>query len=279
VVSLKISDLFSIEGKTALLTGAGGFLGRTMAQALLENGARLVAFGRSDRFMEETAGWAEKYGAARVRAVRVDMYESETLEAVLRTVAAEEKVDVLINNAHEISEKTGFNVPEGSLEQGNFDVWIRNLTGGVCWPAITTKILGEDMKRRGRGSIINISSMYGVVAPSPLLYEGTSFINPLAYSAAKAGMLALTRYTASFWGRHGVRANAILPGPFSNTVDDGPNSVAKDDPFLSRLHDRTCLGRTGVPEELAGPLVFLASDASSYMTGHALAIDGGWSII
>jgi gluconate 5-dehydrogenase len=120
--------------------------------------------------------------------------------------------------------------------------------------------------------------MYALVAPSPRLYEGTSFINPPGYSASKAALLALTRYVASFWGPYGVRSNAILPGPFSNTEQDGPNSVRQGDAFLERLKARTCLGRTGRPEELVGALLFLASDASSYVTGQALVVDGGWTV-
>jgi len=116
------------------------------------------------------------------------------------------------------------------------------------------------------------------VAPSPQLYEGTDFINPPGYSASKAALLAFTRYTASFWGPFGVRANAILPGPFSNTEETTANSVRKDDPFLDRLKARTVLGRLGEPAELAGAVLFLASDASSFMTGQALVVDGGWSI-
>jgi NAD(P)-dependent dehydrogenase (short-subunit alcohol dehydrogenase family) len=120
--------------------------------------------------------------------------------------------------------------------------------------------------------------MYGLVAPSPRLYEGTEFVNPPGYSAAKAAMLAVTRYLASFWGSYGVRANAIVPGPFSNTEDDGPNAVPANDPFLKRLGERTALGRVGRPAELAGALLFLASDASSYVTGQAVVVDGGWTI-
>jgi gluconate 5-dehydrogenase len=135
------------------------------------------------------------------------------------------------------------------------------------------------MKQRGRGSIVNISTMYAQVAPDPRLYEGTTFVNPPGYSSAKAGMVAFTRYVASFWGSYGIRANAILPGPFSNTEDAGPNSVDLADPFLVRLGNKTSLGRRGQPEELAGALLFLASDASSYVTGHALAVDGGWTAI
>ena len=133
------------------------------------------------------------------------------------------------------------------------------------------------MKAARRGSIVNVATMYAVVAPSPRLYEGTRFMNPPGYSAAKAGMLAFTRYVAAFWGQYGIRSNAILPGPFSNTEDAGSNSVNAGDPFLDRLKDRTCLGRIGHPSELVGALLFLASDASSYVTGQGLLVDGGWT--
>jgi gluconate 5-dehydrogenase len=120
--------------------------------------------------------------------------------------------------------------------------------------------------------------MYGLVAPSPQLYEATDKVNPPAYSVAKAGILAFTRYVAAYWGPFGVRSNAILPGPFSNVGGETENSVDEDDPFLGRLRSRTALGRPGHPDELAGALIFLASDASSYVTGHGLVVDGGWTI-
>jgi gluconate 5-dehydrogenase len=136
------------------------------------------------------------------------------------------------------------------------------------------------MKEQGSGSIINISTMYALVAPRPHLYAGTDFVNPPAYSASKAALLSFTRYVASFWGMHGIRANAILPGPFSNTVDvGGANSVENDSPFMQRLKGFTCLGRIGRPQELAGALLFLASDASSFMTGQGISIDGGWTAV
>ena len=187
-------------------------------------------------------------------------------------------MDILINNAHELGPSTGFNTPEGSLEKAGPDQWLRHLTAGVCWAATTVQKVGEGMKTRGRGSIINISTMYALVAPSPRLYEGTNFLNPPGYSASKAALLAFTRYVASFWGPFGVRANAILPGPFSNTQDQSANSVPPETAFLERLRERTCLHRIGKPEELAGAILFLASDASSYVTGQALVVDGGWTV-
>jgi NAD(P)-dependent dehydrogenase (short-subunit alcohol dehydrogenase family) len=280
LVRLDATSLFSLEGKTAVLTGATGFLGRTMARALLANGARLIALGRSDRLAPLTKEWAAEFGSDRVRPYRVDMYDLEALRAVLETIIDQEMpADVLINNAHELGPGTGFNTPDGGLETATLEQWMRNLTGGVYWAALTTQKIGGTMKKRGGGSIVNISTMYARVAPSPRLYEGTDLINPPGYSAAKAGLVALTRYTASFWGAYGVRANAILPGPFTNTEDSGPNSVSASDPFLERLKERTCLARTGRPHELVGALLFLASDASSYVTGHELVVDGGWTVI
>lgn len=278
-MNLDAAKLFSLEGKTAVLTGASGFLGRTMARALLANGARVVALGRSDRLEAEVDDWAGEFGGDRVAARRVDMYDLPALRAALDEVAAAEPaLEVLVNNAHELGPGTGFNVPDGALDESTEEQWMRNLTGGVYWSVLTTQRLGAAMKRRGRGSIVNIATMYAAVAPSPQLYEGTSFINPPGYSASKAALMAFTRYTASFWGPHGVRANAILPGPFSNTQDSGPNSVRQGDFFLERLKARTCLGRTGRPEELVGALLYLASDASSYVTGQGLVVDGGWTV-
>lgn len=255
-MSLDAGSLFSLAGRTAVLTGASGFLGRTFTEALLANGARVVVIGRSSRLETETARWAERFGRDRVTSLRVDMYDVQALTRGLERIAAEEeRIDVLINNAHELGPQTGFNVPEGSLEQASYEQWMRNLTGGVYWAALAVQKLGPRMRAAGHGSIVNISTMYAAVAPSPRLYEGTPFLNPPGYSASKAALLAFTRYVASFWGPHGIRANAILPGPFSNTEDAGPNAVNPNDSFVGRLRDRTCLGRIGKPQELAGALL------------------------
>jgi len=279
-VNVQASSLFSLEGRTALLTGASGFLGRTFARTLLSNGARLIALGRSERLDAGSADWAREFGAERVQSYRVDMYDLAALAKVLdEIVAREPAVDILINNAYELGPNTGFNTDGGALEAAALEQWMRHFTAGMYWPALTVQKLGPAMKARSHGSIINISTMYAVVAPDPRLYEGTKFLNPPGYSSAKAAMLAFTRYVASFWGSHGIRANAILPGPFSNTEEAGSNSVDAADPFLGRLRERTCLGRLGRPDELAGALLFLASDASTYVTGHALTVDGGWTII
>jgi len=278
---VKRDSLFSLEGRTAVLTGASGFLGRTFALALLANGARVVALGRSARLEQEAKSWASEFGEDKIAFHAIDMYDVAALNALCDRIAGEERsVDILVNNAHELGAATGFNIPEGSLENASFDQWQRNLQGGVYWAVQTTQRLGVRMKEQSRGSIINIATMYASVAPRPQLYEGTTSLNPPGYSASKAALVAFTRYTASFWGREGVRANCISPGPFSNTEDvEGQNSVADDSPFVQRLKGYTVMNRIGRPIELCGALLFLASDASSYVTGQNFNIDGGWTAV
>ena len=276
-MSLHRDRLFDLTGQTALVTGASGFLGRTLCETLLTNGARVMAVGRSASLLEQCDEWALRFGDSMVVPCQIDLSDVDAFETFLGTLATM-KVDVLVNNAFEMGSGCGFNVPEGDLDHISMGMLSRNMAGGVYWPVRLMQAVGGGMKERQTGVIINISSMYGLVAPSPLLYEGTSFMNPVGYSAAKAGMLALTRYAASFWGRDGIRVNAILPGPFSNVETVTENSVLPESPFLDRLRERTALGRTGAAFELAGALLFLSSDASSFVTGHALVVDGGWTI-
>lgn len=278
--ALERNQLFSLEGKTAVLTGASGFLGRTFALALLANGARVIALGRSERLLKEADGWANEFGADKIVVKQIDMYDQSALNDLCDSIAVNEKsIDVLVNNAHELGAATGFNVSEGSLENSSFDQWQRNLQGGVYWAVQTTQRLGIKMKDQQRGSIINIATMYATVAPRPQLYEGTTSLNPPGYSASKAALAAFTRYTASFWGTSGVRANCISPGPFSNTEDTTENAVAEDSPFVKKLKGYTVLNRIGRPIELCGALLFLASDASTYVTGQNLIVDGGWTAV
>lgn len=272
-------SLFSLDGQTALVTGATGFLGRMMVEVLLDNGADVIALGRSNRLEALRKKVSRKFGSNRLIVHRIDMYDTAALSQLLdRIVESVPRINVLINNAHELGERTGFNTSRGSLEDSSEDQWLRNLIGGVYWAVLTTQKVGSVMKTHDGGSIINVSTMYALVAPDPMLYEGTNFLNPPGYSAAKAGLLAFTRYTASFWGKYNIRTNAIVPGPFSNTESQGENRVAPNDPFLQRLSNKTCLRRIGRAPDLAGAILFLASDASSFVTGHALVVDGGWTV-
>lgn len=275
-----ITNLFDISGKTILLTGATGFFGRYFTKGLLNQGAKLILLGRSEKLLTLAKDYRLRYGKERVIAARCDFYHRRELQRTLESLTSNHEVHVLINNAYDINRKTGFNHPKGRIEDATYSQWQAAFESGIYWAALSTQIICRQfIKSDISGSIINISSMYGVVSPDPRLYLDTSFFNPPSYGVAKAGLLALTKYTAAFFGRNGIRCNAISPGPFSNTEEESYNSVKKDDPFLKRLENKTLLGRTGHPRELVGALIYLASDASSYTTGHNLVIDGGWTVI
>ena len=273
-----IHQLFSLEGKTVIVTGACGFLGRNFVRGVLEAGARVVMISRSEAILQHLETYADEFGGAQIAAYQADFYDHHSLDKVLNDIVAAERIDVLVNNAFDISARTGFNTEEGTLELSDLDHWTSALESGIYWPVRTTQIIGAQMRELGSGNIINVSSMYGIISPNPRLYEGERYLNPPTYGVVKAGLLALTRYVASFWGEYNLRCNALVPGAFSNTEDQSYNSVPEDSPFLKKLEERTLLGRVGRPRDLLGALVFLASDASEYVTGQTIIVDGGWTV-
>ena len=273
-----VPELFSLAGRAALVTGATGLFGRTFCATLAAAGARIAVFGRSERTRELADSLVREYGPECAVAFVVDCADDAAFRRAM--AAADEQldgIDVLVNNAFEFSRETGFNDASGELGRISASQWMRALESGIYWQAAGIQVIGERMKLRGRGSIINISSMYARVAPDPALYEGRSTLNPPTYGAVKAGLVGLTRYVASFYGAHGVRCNALLPGAFPNP-EPGAYNAPRDTDFLDLLAQRTLLGRVGHVDDLRGALLFLASDASAYMTGQELVVDGGWTV-
>ncbi len=267
--------MFSLAGKSALVTGAAGFFGQYFARALADAGAFVVLVDRNEERLEALR--SER--PTQFVAFPVDLYDRARAQDILETIARRYPVDILINNAFDFSLRTGFNDSVGRLEHATFEQIQASFESGVYWAIQATQVVGERMRSRG-GSIINICSMYSIVAPSPLLYEGTEKFNPPGYGMAKAGLLQFTRYAAAFLGPR-VRVNALSPGAIPNTETATHNTVdpEAEAAFVQRLVDRTLLKRVGHPKDLIGPLVFLASDASAYMTGHNLVVDGGWTVV
>ena len=273
-----IESLFSLRGKVVVITGAAGYLGRACTEGLLLAGARVVMFGRGQKNEDYARQLKARYDQELIDFRCVDLYQDDQFRNVLSQIAdSYRSVDILVNNAFEFSKETGFNDPSGRMESISKSQWMRSLESGVYWHALATQVVGPYMVKQRSGSIINISSMYGIVSPDPDLYQGTDIFNPPSYGASKAALLALTRYYASFYGEYGIRCNAIVPGAFPNVDPDAYNSPNNDE-FITRLCAKTALKRYGKPEELVGAVVYLASDASSYMTGQTLVLDGGWTI-
>lgn len=256
---MSVSSLFSLEGKVALVTGASSGLGVTFATALADAGADVVLAARRVERLEEVAEVIRE-GGRRALPVACDVTDPEQVEAAAAEAVAEfGRIDVLIANAGSVPE--GFAMPEKlppALFAQSIDV---NLNG--TWN--TCQSVGRQMLLQGSGSIVIISSYTGLAGVPHF---------PPAYQAAKAALINISKSLAVSWADRGVRVNALAPGWFPSEMTD---LVLAAPAFRARIDDQAPLGRPGRPDELVGPLLLLASDASSYMTGSTITVDGGTS--
>jgi NAD(P)-dependent dehydrogenase (short-subunit alcohol dehydrogenase family) len=261
---VRTPDLFRLDGQLAFLSGAAGHLGREMAFALGEAGAKLILNGRNESRVKAFAEELTRAGIACDCAV-FDMMDLRIVRGFFADLG---KLHVLINNAVTMTPKSF----EGAQPE-DFDVAYRSSVGAAFEAVRAAKpALQRAAAERGDASVVNIASMYASVAPDPKLYSQPGQMSPPHYGAAKAGLLQLTRHLAAELGPSGVRVNALSPGPYPR-----PEVADKDPAFASRLAGRTMLGRTGRPEEIRGPVLFLASRASSFVSGSTLMADGGWT--
>jgi gluconate 5-dehydrogenase len=252
----------SLRGKVALITGATGHLGRAMAAALAEAGASVVASSRRIDDARAAADRLPRVADARHHAVAIDHMEEAPIAAGFSAaIESAGRIDVLVANAHEA---LGVDWRDVSAEQ--FNRQLMNATGYFLLARLTRDHL---VARRAAGSIVLLGSMYGVVGSYPDAYEGIGPASPVAYQALKGGIVQMARHLAVYWAKDRVRVNCLSPGPFP--------SEAAPAGLVERLEGKCPMERIGRPEELKGPIVFLASDASSYMTGQNLLIDGGWT--
>ena len=257
------SGMFDLTGRVALVAGGAGYLGRATCKGLAQLGAAVMV---ADLASEGAQALAEELvaGGAQAAALGLDIAEEASVHStVARTTSAFGQLDVLVNAAFCSIGKT---VDELRAEE--FDRANRvNLTG--------TFLLAREAARampRG-GSIILFASMYGQVAPDPRIYEPPMNPNPLEYGVGKAGVIQMAKYLGACWGPRGIRVNAIAPGPFPN------RAVQQQHPaFIKRLAGKVPMGRIGRQDEIAGTVAFLASNASSYLNGTTISVDGGWTI-
>ena len=238
-----------LAGQVAVVTGASGRLGPLWWKALAGAGATVVGLDLAP---------GEDIEAA-------DVTDRPALEAALTRIAERHGTPtVLVNNA-------GIDQPPDPEAAGEetLESFERTLGVNLAGTFNVTTVFGAAMVAAGRGSIVNIGSLYASIAPEPLFYDHIpGFVKPAAYSASKAGVVQLTRYFARLWGPHGVRVNAISPGGVAG---------GQDEQFLAKYTARVPLRRMAEPADLGGPLVFLASDAARYVTGHELRVDGGFT--
>jgi NAD(P)-dependent dehydrogenase (short-subunit alcohol dehydrogenase family) len=261
------TDPFDLTGRVVVVTGGLGLLGRQFTAAVAARGARAVA-------LDLAAASTATPPPAGVRVVHADVRDRGALEAALATIRAEVGVPhALINGAAIDSPPDAPSSENGPFETYPLESWNRVIDVNVTGLMLCCQVFGAAMAEAGRGSIVNISSIYGVVSPDQRIYayraeHGAPFVKPAAYSASKSALLNLSRYLATYWAPRGVRVNTLTLAGVANNQDAR---------FLEGYCARIPVGRMARPDEYNGAVVFLCSDASAYMTGANLVMDGGWT--
>ncbi len=259
-------NLFDLTGKVVAITGGAGNLGTAMTAALLEYGANVAVIGRVDRLGAEFMSWREK---GVLKFIARDLAEPDGARQALADAAARfGGLDVLVNNAA-YGGGSGGKSCEFRLDKIDDDTWNTGIDGTLGVAFRCTRAVIPLLEERGGGAIVNVGSMYGLVAPDFAIYGDDMPWNPPSYGAGKAGLIQFTRYCAAALAPKKIRVNALTPGPFPNVTPQ------TDAGFIERLSNKTMLRRTGRLEEISGALILLCSDASSFMTGSNIVVDGG----
>lgn len=270
-VETKISDIFSLKEKVAVVTGALGLLGKQHCEALSEAGASVIVCDLNE---SECAKFASTLPALAL-GIPADIKNKKSVKDLRDKILSNYgKIDILVNNAA-INDK--FEDPLSAMEESKFEnysleMFKKSLDVNVTGMFLCSQIIGTEMTNKGYGSIINIASTYGLVAPDQSIYKNEkgeqTFFKSAAYPVTKGAVISFTKFLAAYWGNKGVRVNTLTPGGVQDNQDEF---------FIKNYSKRTPLGRMAHPTDYKGALIFLASDASSYMTGANLIVDGGWT--
>jgi len=256
---------FDLSGKTILITGGYGYLGKAITESLVYHGGTVFVLARSKEKYSAAFQSHDQNGESLFFA-DCDISSTESIKKAFKDVNKQAGgIDVLINNAVYLSGQDPLSMSD--------EEWYSGIDGTLSSVFRCMREAIPYLKESSTPRIINVSSMYGMVTPDFDVYEDhPEFMNPPHYGAAKAGVLQLSKYYAGYLGNDGITVNAVTPGPFP------PDSIQEKKMFIKKLADNTLLKRIGTPEELAGAFVFLASDASTYITGQNIVVDGGWTV-
>lgn len=267
-------ELFTVQDKVVIVTGGIGQLGRQFSLALLDSGAKVAVFDVQVTEQKTIETFGNKYNDDQLMCLPVDITNRASLKSGLKEILANWGIPhALINNAALDSPPNAAVEENGPFEFYPEESWDKVMQVNTKGVFLCCQEIGVKMAEAGRGSIINICSIYGIVSPDQRIYEyrsskGRPFFKPAAYSASKSAILNLTRYLATYWAGKNVRVNTLTFGGVLNNQDEN---------FLKGYCARVPLGRMASEDEYNGAIIFLTSDASSYMTGSNLVIDGGWT--
>ncbi|WP_291726748.1 SDR family NAD(P)-dependent oxidoreductase [Bernardetia sp.] len=254
-------NLLSLSQKNVLVTGGYGYLGKAICEGLAEAGASVVVLAKSEEKFQ--TAFAESPFKANIHFHTFDISDTDSIRKGFEEVNKQfGKIDVLINNA--------FYSKGQSPEKMSDEDWNYGIDGNLNATYRCIREVIPYLKENG-GKIINVSSMYGLISPDFSIYQDNNFLNPPHYGTAKAGVLQLTRYFACYLGKDNIQVNAITPGAFPS------EEVQKHKEFIESLKNKSPLKKIGKPEDLKGAFVLLSSEASNFITGQNIVIDGGWT--
>lgn len=271
--SLRYKKQYDLTGRTAIVTGGVGILGTRFCTGLAEHGVNVAVVDIDGEKAQKFATELNNKYSIKSIGIGCDVSSSESVNSMVSIVIKEfERIDILHNNAASKSDDLdAFFAP---FEEYSLKEWKNVMAVNLEGMFLVVQAVGKQMIKQGKGgSIIQTSSIYGVVGPDNRIYEGSLYLGkqintPAVYAASKGGVIALTKYLATYWGDRGIRVNTLIPGG----VESGQN-----DEFKKRYSNRVPMGRMGFPDEMVGALIYLASDASSYVTGQCIIVDGGLS--
>lgn len=257
------ADLFSLVGKKILFTGGAGYLGSTIVEGMLDFGAQVVVADVKEVPKENIVERTELHD--RLYVVVVDLANTDSVKQMMaKANGIMGGIDVLVTAAANL----GAGVLDDIESMGD-EYWQKGMDGTVGYTFRTIREAIPYLKKEKAGSIINFGSLYAVGAPDPRTYLDTPFSSTPNYGAGKAATIELTKYCAAYLAKYNIRANSVSPGSYPHL------DVQKNELFRKRLADKTMLGRIGYPKDLVGAFIFLASDASAYITGINIMVDGG----
>ena len=268
-----LSNLFDLTGKVAIVTGGTGIQGKRITRGLAAHGAHIAVVDLDAEMAKAQASEISDVYGVQALGIACNVAEKSDVDAMVASVVVDlGKIDILHNNAASKSaDPRDFFVP---FEDFDFDVWRQVMSVNIDGVFLVAQAVGKQMLAQGHGgSIIQTSSTYGLVGPDFGIYEGSEYMGckittPAAYAASKGAVVQLTRYLATYWGDKDIRVNTLVPGG----IDSGQNET-----FQKNYGARVPLGRMADVDEMVGAVIYLASDASSYMTGQMVVVDGGWT--
>ena len=262
---MKNHPVFELSRKVAIVTGGAGLLGSQFSKALAASGATVVIADLNEQRCQELAAQIREETGNEALALGVDITCADEVSRMVEQVVANwGKADILVNSAQSPPIEGYFD----SFEDYSAEVWESVLASDLKGTFLCCQVVGQQMLRQGHGSILNISSIYGISGPDFSIYGDSGIPSPAVYSVTKAGIIGLTRYLATYWANKGIRVNVLTPGGVFNHQDPA---------FVERYSSKTPMGRMADKADLIGAMLYLVSDASQYVTGHNLIVDGGWS--